>query len=793
MGKATIADAFNASINFGRQVLDYKTEKSREQTILELNNENDIINTNIQNYIRDHQYVGGAAEDDDRKAYDEYLSGLNYFIDEQIHNSKQKNHSQFYWDSMDQSAVQLRENARNYALGRQDEWNMNREDVSRGEDIQRYMAADMDPQRKLNAIYNRIRLSKTRRPINPQQENDMRIAAERAVYEQYAVNYLKDFNDVNDLQDAMKHVRDTFAGFMPSSAVNIYDDKGNVIETKEQPWGFENREQWEKDLIDKETARIQGEHFEVIDRAQSTMVRLLVSGRLEEAIALANEWRPKWDLYYNPNNKEFANSNQEYLNRGENFFDVRKLEGYQSQGEVGKWVSLLEAYTLDMFLRPQIIDGGNGTVIVGYNEDGSPITMRYESLDDAYDGFLHYKREAFFRDKRKDNIEDYVTLQLWQAELNDWNRNFYTKVGQALNQIDPNLSYDYDRFRQYETFLNPESDYYNRDIRNFSDHQKELYAQNCVRLFHSIFFNGIKDSPSIRQMMRDFVGSDITRLLNWGSTPDNDGDYLLQLKAFSDKAKSGEAENIIFKLYSPERLNLSGQASVPTYHFRSTNLERAVNNFVEEERRRIAGILGLGTESLKTSWMPSDRISGDVIPKGMFVIQSGQHAGTYYLDYDDNANPIVMKRNNSGGWGEYRRGTRQPTVAESTTEFMRENTEFNRNLSNNRHPILGNEFIASTLPPPNSSVPMSSWNDPRNTTTMRNQAWASYFIELQNNPSMIGQIVRQGKNPFTGEVLDLYNNVPPGINARSWQNNTTYNNERRMQAWIDNFTRQLSR
>jgi len=261
MGRATVDDAFRAAAGLTGQVLDIHTEKFREQNILEVNNRNATIHTNIQDWIRDNQFVGGANEEDDERAYNDYLGKFNAFVDEQYADAGRKNNSQHYQRMLEQSRTQTIEAARNLTLGKADEWRIQREDVSRGEDIQRYINSGWEPQQILAAINNRIELSGTKRPINPQQRNDMQQAAERAVYEQYAINNMEQIRDVNDIEAAMQGVRDAF-GFMPDMSFNIYDEEGNITGTEERSWGFENKEEWEKKLIEFTKNRIYQESME---------------------------------------------------------------------------------------------------------------------------------------------------------------------------------------------------------------------------------------------------------------------------------------------------------------------------------------------------------------------------------------------------------------------------------------------------------------------------------------------------------------------------------------------------
>jgi len=725
----------------------------------------EIIKNNYANFLRDTPYIIGENEEDDQYTQDEYFGKSTYFFDEQIDIAKKKNNSPRFHQMMDQVRPQLIEAARNNGMALHDEKRIERAYKIAEKNISSFLSSGWEPERIIADIHNSINMLGREAGLLPQEMSEMRKTYETEVYKRFAAEMIGQVKDVNHLQAAMQGIRNRF-NFLPADIINSYDENGKITSTEERAWSFEGKEEWESELLYQETARIQGEHYKVFDTMESTMQRLLTSGRLEDAIELAKEWSPIWERYYNPKNPEFANTNEDYLRKGDGFFDYRKLEGYLSQGEEGKWVSLLDAYNLEMFLRPQIQRGSNGTVIVGYNEDGSPITMPYNSLQGAFEGFIFYKREAFFRDKRKDGIEDYVSLQLWQAEEARWFENFYSEVGTALKQIDPTLSYDYDRFTKFDTYLKEDSSYYNRDIRKLSDFERDQYAQRCVDLYRSIFFNGITDVPIIRQIMRDFTGSEILSYLTWNNTRTEEGDLLRQMKAFSDKARSNEAEHILFKMHSPERLNISGQATEPTYYFRpGGNLEKAVNDFVEEERKRMADILGLSIDNLKPQWMSSKIITGDVIPKAKFVIENGEHAGTYYLDYDNNANVLIKREDDSV----YRRYERQLTNTEQRQQNQAVYQSNIDSISEGLNPVTGEAFDYALRPPPNLQVTQSNWN--RTGNGIRNDlTWANYFRDLMNDPeTVINQALDKGKNPLTGE--DLNNMMPPAFTGGqgAWQ------------------------
>jgi len=759
MGRATILDAFNAAAGFTQQILHHETDKLKERIDILKKNEVDLIQTYTQNWIRDNPFVGSMDREDDAKAYHEYVGKLNEYINEQYAISLGKNNSAYYQKTMEQMRTGSLEMARGYALEEEDKWRISREDLSREEDINRILDAGWDPQRTLEAIYNRITLSGYERPINPQQRNEMRRIAEMMTHQRYAINTLErlernenGLRDVNDLEAAMREINEAFA-FMPSMTLNTYDEHGNITGTEERPWSYDGKDEWEKKLIESETRKIQGEHFEFFREKQAYMDRMLISGKdINEIIEYARKYGAQWNRYYNLNNSEFVNSNDDFRWSGSRFFDYRNMEEHVKLGNgpggggpsAARMRILMAQYNMEMFLNPRLT--GDGTVTVGYYDDGFPITVKPKSFQEAIEYFIFFDGKAYEAVLASQGIEPggALSLQLLEARRAEHMNDYYGEVGKTLKRIAPSLGADFEMFRQRETYLNSRSEFYNGTrVEGLGDRAaRERYAQNAIDFFQSMIFNGIENPEVLREQMRIFTGTQIMNLMPPRNYSNDAGERAQQFKLYSDGAMSPVAEHIIFVRHKHERLQLGMhpdeyqsspvrlQPNVPSelrsYSFVSPQHEQAVYTMVEEERRQTVNLMRqvfnisrdsqFDVNNIVPYWMPSDLIKGEIIPKAMFVVESGPAAGTYYLDYDDNANRVLM-RQTPQGWERVGEQQRQSSQTERTNQRNQTEQNFNR------------------------------------------------FYEVNNQ--QINTLINQGRNPFNGELHD-YTRPPPGVSQRDW-------------------------
>jgi len=233
----SIMDAFNAAAHFSRQSLSYMDEENRKEADAWLRNVPAKFSTDIQNRIRDNpfNYTGNPDDPEELENYTRQYMGkfINYAREWYAKETGGKAAVPYIRRQIEQMQTNALESLRDYALGKQDEWRIQREHVSRDEDNQRYLDAlkngTFTPEQALTAIWNRLDLSGKRIGINPQKMNEMRRAYETAAYQSYAAIILGQVQNVNELPAAMQRVRDAFA-FMPKTTLNVYGNDGEPVE-----------------------------------------------------------------------------------------------------------------------------------------------------------------------------------------------------------------------------------------------------------------------------------------------------------------------------------------------------------------------------------------------------------------------------------------------------------------------------------------------------------------------------------------------------------------------------------
>jgi len=733
MYHSSLADVFNAGTRAASPFIQEETAKLKEKNDIELKYNAARIKTNLDNYVRDNPYNGNA---------DEYFGKIQDYTHKLYDEAAQTNTSPYFQKTLEVQRAVAVETSRNYVLQQEDAWRVKKEGASFEEDIKSYIDSGWAPEMALDAIDNRVKLTKTRRQIGPEEEANFRKGAERAVYEKFASDAMGAASDVNKLEDVLDALHKRFE-FMPKAKTPVYDENGNEAGTLEKPWGYEGKDEWERGLVEKATKRIQEAHWNQIQEAEGLFNRYIRSGDITAAIEFGKEWGAFHNKYYDPRNSEHGNLSGQQLRQSDDYFDIGKLKGYLEQGkeknETGKKnndpvLSAIADYEPELFIRPQFL--GDGTVIVGNNADGTPITRTYKSLKEAIEGFIGFQRSAFMYSK---GGEDAATLHMWENERAKWFEKLFNEIKTAMNQRDDQLQIEFDQFRKFDTYIkkgtkDEPNEYYNEEIGklNLKDPKdlklRDDYAQRCIDFFHTIFYNGPTSAAAVRQAMRDFTGQEIIKLLQYKEIKSGEAEQLKQLKAFSDKAMSGGAEDVVFVKYEPERLVLgltvSGKAPEPTYLWRDEKQQLAVETVREEERERTANILGLSLVDLQPYWMPSSRRKGDVIPKGIFVVEKGDNAGTYYMDYDGSANQVVMKQNPSTGlWEEHKKVERPQTTEERKKSYENTVADYMEILTSKKHPETGKDFDYEKEAPP--SIAPAAWNF--FSKENKKQTWANYL------------------------------------------------------------------
>jgi len=817
MGRATVSDVFDAVARFNNQILHHETQELKEKNELNAKTNYAQIQTNIQNYIRDNPYEGGNNEFGDELACRNYFDKLKNFIGEKYAYAEQKNTSNHYRKIIDEMKTQSLEVARNYSLEEQDKWRKNRELVNCNENLKNLLDSYMTPEDMIEAMHNQIEFSADTIGWNPQQRYEMTQTMNTAAYQKFMTNRLSMVNDVNKLDGAVKEIHDAF-GFMPKSEINIYDKEGKITGIEERDWSFDKRDEWEKALVENETKRIYGEHWAVFQDKQSQMIRYLISGDINNAMSLCREWGAKFNEYYNPRNLNFNNLDQSYRNRGENFFDIRMIEGYMRQNLGGREKDLLTAEIIPaMFINPQF--RGDGTVVLGnfsMNGDGTIVPgdfiRTYENGLESFEGFMYYRRKAT-EFKYQDHIDPgtgelnaFAQIAV-EKEMVEWSNKYWDYIRSELRRKDPTMLSDFDKFRKAETYSDPRSEYYDIGYARLSRDEQDRYTSMCIKYFNDLFLTmpaGQIDFPALRQKMREFTNFRTSLILNNSTISTTDqGERYRALKRYSNTAMSEEAEKIIFTQSDPERLGLGleepNRKNLPyvdknqSVFYRTTAQEGALNEIRQEEKRISAGILGLRMNQLKEYWMPSERQYDDVIGKGIFVIEEGNHAGTYYLEYDQNANPYLMKRNNSEGkWEKYEQGQgqREPTRDEMIIIKRNIENEITQEAFKNINAYTG-EQLNLRIAPPDFEGGQAGYDRHREKITQNDKdlqtIWLEYLNRLNNtedgnNSRLLYDSISRGINPLNGERLNIHVK-PPGY-TDVWRGDGDKQN-----AWIQYFSK----
>jgi len=779
MQRTTPLDAFNAAARFTQSALQVPTQKERERNINRINVDNELFDLRITEWMNKNPFVGGNNDAEDREAFKLYREKLRAFIDAEGIRLKGESSSRFYDEQMGYAIKQHYVNAEGKAMQKAENWrterafigvdnfaNAEREAVKRGDRTP--MAAVFAVVQKLDSL--RGDEFNPGIDISPKVEHEF---INRFKINIHQIRGTELFNNVTDpakLRAARAQLNEEFK-FMDEETDEIDAATGNK---KIKKWTYDKKDEFEEALL-------QGRCFELWKDRESSSQRKIAAGDINGANEDNRKWRREFDRYYNPANTDvWSDLNTQQLSQGDGWF--RDLSGHLKQPGTPSQISkriLLDLYGPEMFIRPQL--QGDGTVIVGYYEDGRPITEKYSSIREAMGGFVHYKRAAFFEANKK--LELPVVQLMWEKEQSEFFEKFYDEVEKAMKQIDPQLSIDFVNFRKTDTYIKSGSDYFNRDINKMSALERDQYGQRCIQFYESIIFNGITDVPTIRQMMRDFTGGEILNVFGRRPSSSNERTKFNEMKAYSDSVMSGGAEHTVFVLNEPERLRLGLNASnrpqnQVSYGWRDHRLQEGAEAHRIEERGIVAGILGVKPEDLKMGWMASERQQGDVIPKGIFVIGEGANARTVRLNYENNEYKVEELKNKEWVRGESR--ARQLNRDERRQDSRQA-------VDTGKNPITREEGFDFTRPSPNR---------PENALVVNSGfgklQWLEYSERLYNNPTrVITEAVQNRRNPLNGERLNITaipQHLRSTMTARTWAGKGP---EFVYQAWIKEFEQQF--
>lgn len=671
----TLEEVFSAGADMFKSIADPITKKNNEKNYIEARANIDVAVNNIENWKKNNPYNGEDLQ--------EYQNRLFEFTEKEFASRQGLNKSHAYQREFDYSTRAAIESCRKYSMDAETEWKQDEAARNLGDNCKAIIDNDLwTPQEVNYGIENQISLYKSKVKMLPQEEARLRRTFQFASYGTFFEREFLKTENVIDLEGARQRVREAF-DFLPEEEYDLYDENKNVIgKGKRKVLDNEELKKIEDKAIEQYTARINDAKTAYFDNAQANMIRQIMQGNLNGAEAIARQYGSELNMAHNPKNEsEWANLGNKGRVRTERYFDLGMIKGYRAQGEAGEIALLAESdYTLSRFIRSQMKDS-DGNVIVGKRADGSDYIVNYKSFTEAMQGFLHYRRSAFmYKHREAGGEENAGVLMLWESERSTFMSKFYDEVQGALKDIDKGLAEEYERFRSNNFYITDKGgEFYNRDyLRNMSPKDKDLYAQRCVNFFESIFFNNITDVPTIKQMMREFTGREILQTMSDKDikTETDSEKRFQQMKNYDSIIRSEKAEHTLFKLYAPNRINLSdSEAKKPTYEFWSKDHEDAAMHIAKEELVDVARILGLPAIDFTMDWMKSERFNDDVIAKGTFTIDNPNWAdelqGKYRLSYGDNIR-IVEKQNSSGGWEKFEEEKRPPTVGEQKDEIRKE-------------------------------------------------------------------------------------------------------------------------
>ena len=715
MRHATILDAFNAAAGVTQQALGYLDQRNREEADAFLSTVPDefrnerlrIINENPFNYTGDPDDLEGL------KNYTlEYADELRKKTSEWY--AKKfggKANIGYYKKAKDQMEQHEALSLRNHALVRAEEWRTNYEIGRFGKNIESYKDT-MPPEEAWAAFGHSLNLLKTRLEITPQQQERLRADYGKTLYTKTLSDGLMAVGDVNNLESELEKLKGRF-DFMPAMEVSVFDENGKAIGKEKRAWSFDGKEDWEKNLLERETKRIQGKHFEAFRERQAYMERLVLSGDINGAIAYAKVHGAEWNKYYNVNNSEFANSNDDYRDRGSGFFDWKTLEGYKKQGAAGE-NALKMQFHWRQFLN---------AAVTGSGEEINGEWTTFGSIEEAYDRFFVLSENAFYY---ANGGENEVTRNLWQYKKAELENNFYDQMRNYLRDTDTQLLNTYDKFIAANTYTDPKSEFFNKD---FEDDR----GQRAISFFKNLFFkNRITDSAKIEAEMKQFTGKELSNLLAERKMPKDSGEEFQgeQIKKAANVSKivMGEkADDTVFVKANMERNGIMGDGRSNDIVWRDKNQEQFYTRFQEYERGKVADILEVERGSLNADWMDSTRRKGDIIPKGKFTVTKGEKKGTYYLDYDDNANEVLMKLDTKTKEWKEEKTTERPLTQ---SEVAKRNENYALSIKNGKDPRTGEalDFDYKRTPPPGSPLTQAQWDDPIY-RIQKDVVWANYFLQ----------------------------------------------------------------
>jgi len=727
---ATIADIFSAAAQAASPFLREDTRRRKEENDLWLRRYGDSYTTKIANKVRDTPYNGN---------YSEYKDELEKFAGGLFTQAKQERTNEYSQKALDAMERQSLEMIGRHALERQDQFEIEQAGVRYQSDKQMYLDSEELPEHKLQKIETSLKLLAARANLGPEAQHREMDAVRKELYTQTVSERLQGVKDPDMLRGELEKIKKQF-GDMPGwkTAVvkvyekdegegkekgkPVYDRAGNPV-MEEREWGFEGQKDWDEKVL-------KGLDFEYFQEQQSLMDRHVANGNLDAAIAVARQNRAKWFKRYDKNNPLYENSNDLYRAQGRNFFNGERLEGYKKQGAAGELAAMVGK---DPRILLRLLMKEGSYTIIKTGEDGTPISIPLTTLNEVKNHWIELEKEAF----EYENGKGFIAEQKWLNELENKYNLFNKAVHELLKAEEEDLEDDWNKYQKVAAYIlpgnnNSPNSYYNKKVmedKNITLEQQEQFAQNCVDFATDLFWNselfrdGKTNVAGTRERIRAFALQSANQVLEWKSTPGDEGAYYRKMAAFSREAMGGKAEDIV---YSDDR----GEE-----RWQSAQMKTVAKNFMAEEGRKIADVLGEEPGKLNAVWMSSGREKSDIIPKGMFRVEDGPKKGVYYLDYDEGDNPVVMKQDpETKEWAELPDGKieRPLTAEERGRRYRRDANEIKQILREGKDPISGEDFdYKKQAPPTFDAQRRAAYGNRRVSDAARLQLWADYFIELQ--------------------------------------------------------------
>jgi len=727
-----VGEMEEASLALGeRSALEDEDASRRRVENLLYSNITDLLNEEAERYLRINPYNGNGE-----RYFKEYMEKVMYSMDEAYAKAWDKNDIQKLspnirtalnnWKRKSDAGVMR------IVQERADERRMKQDAEDFHVNMRHVLESDWEPERKRTSFRNHLEQLKMRMFIDPETEGKMLRGFDQELYEKFAAGVMAEVNDVNLLDGAIKAIRGRFS-FMDDVNVYEYDAEGNIVKTETRPWTSVGWDGFEQGLVEQRTKEIQGEHWNRVIEANAYVERLTALGDLDGALKLANEYRPLWNKAYDKNDPAYNNFSDDHRVRGKEYFPVGKMEGFKAQGQEGKLAAMWESPR--MLLRPLIEEG---SVVVRIKEDdGRMREVPLTTLNDVKNHLVAIRKNAFEYEYEQKHgpgtATGFFASRGWEEEQEKYTLAFNTAVKELINELCPQLWDEYEKFQKIITYNKAASEgipnqFYNKNIfedKKLTDLQKDQFAQNSITFFTDMFWNtelfreGVINISALREAMRTFTGQSLVNILEWRSTPSQKGNYFKNLADYSAEAMSEQAEHVVYTdIRDKER-------------WRSERIESDAKAVRGDEQNNTAALLRLQPDELKPAWMQSSRNKNDIIPKGIFVVEKGEKAGTYYMDYDEKANQVVMKQNPATGrWEEHARENRPLTATENYVRLNLDMREIKNSLSIDKvNPYTKEPFNFEEAPPPNYTGSISAWKDRRNSKESKLAAWVGYFLQ----------------------------------------------------------------